>query len=379
MKILIPRDIRSYSGSSRDVASVLTELGLRRPLLVLDPIVFELGLAATLLAALDKHAVQHTLYTAISPDPTHTEAYAAAALAREIKADCVIGIGGGSAMDVAKAAALLAAHEGSLREFCVPRIMDESALPIICIPTTAGTGSEVTRAAVITDTDTHEKMLLLGKALLPTVAILDVDLTLTCPFRVTADSGLDALSHALEALVNRNATPFSDAMAIAALRLIGANLERAAYEPNDRDARQAMLEGAMLAGIAVSHTSTALIHGMSRPIGAAFKIPHGMSNAMLMPLLTEWSCAAAQNRYVRAAKALGAGDTVEDLIEMLAALNARLEVPRLRDRGFTAQSFKDAIPEMARQALASGTPDNNPRQGTYEEIVALYHTLWEKA
>jgi len=379
MRILVPSDIRSHPGASREIAQVLADLGCSAPLVVIDPIVFELGLAEPILSALDAAGLGHTVVTEVSPDPTIREARAAAAKARECAADSVIGIGGGSAMDVAKAAALLALHEGAIRDFSVPRIMDERALPVVCIPTTAGTGSEVTRAAVITDAETDEKLLLLGTALLPKVAILDVNLTLSCPYRVTIDSGLDALSHALESLVNRNATAFSDGVAVEALRLIGASLETVAAEPDNVEARQQMLEGAMLAGVAVSHTSTALIHGMSRPIGAAFHVPHGMSNAMLMPHITEWSLSAAPARYGRAAQALGAGTSGADLVAKLVELNARLEVPRLRERGFSATEFKAKIPEMARQALASGTPGNNPRLASETEVAALYHDLWERA
>merc|ERR1711969_196116 len=161
------------------------------------------------------------IFSAFSPDPTDAEAMDAVQIARTVDADCVVGIGGGSAMDVAKAVALLSVQTDSLRALSVPRIVDLPALPILCVPTTAGTGSEVTRAAVITDATTHEKLLLLGSSLQPKVALLDVELTLSCPYRVTVDSGLDALSHALEALVNRNATPYSDGLATQAMQLIG--------------------------------------------------------------------------------------------------------------------------------------------------------------
>lgn len=379
MRILIPSDIRVAAGASSALGEVVAELGATRPLIVVDPMILQLGLAKRALSSLERAGFAAALYSGISPDPTDAEARAAAAAARAAGADCVIGIGGGSAMDVAKVAALLARHDGTPRDFAVPRIVDIPSLPIICLPTTAGTGSEVTRAAVITDAVTHEKLLMLGKALLPTIAILDVTLTLSCPFRVTVDSGLDALSHALEALVNRNATPFSDGIATEALGLIGANLERAARKPDDIEAREAMLLGAMLAGVAVSHTSTALIHGMSRPIGAAFHVPHGMSNAMLMPMISAWSMPAAPAAYARAAQALGVGSDGAALVAALTDLNRRLAVPRLRERNIGAEAFAAMIPEMSRQALASGTPGNNPRLATPEDLSELYRDLWENA
>ncbi|MBT9386147.1 iron-containing alcohol dehydrogenase [Pseudooceanicola sp. CBS1P-1] len=371
-RILSPRDIRLASVSTLGEAA--RALGCLRPLVVVDPGVLTLGIAEPALKALSGAGLAASVFSGVSPDPLDTEAMAAAQAARDHGADGIIGIGGGSAMDIAKVAALLSRHGGHPRDHAVPKIVDLEVAPVICVPTTAGTGSEVTRAAVITDAASHEKLLMLGTALLPALALLDWELTVTCPFRVTVDSGLDALSHALEALVNRNASPYSDGLACEALRLIGANLERVAGAPQDGEARKAMLSGAMLAGLAVSHTSTALIHGMSRPIGAAFHVPHGMSNAMLMPLVTRFSIATAPQAYARAATALGAGD---DLAGWLEGLNTRLEVPKIRDRGIAAPDYDAMIPEMVRQALASGTPANNPRLATAGEVADLYRALWQ--
>ena len=380
LRLLTPRDIRMAPGLSAEAGGILATLGVSRPLVVVDPVVHKLGLAGPALDGLAAAGLSARIFSAFSPDPTDAEALAAVEMARAAEADCVVGIGGGSAMDVAKVVALLSRQPGSLRDYSVPRIVDLPALPILCIPTTAGTGSEVTRAAVITDAETHEKLLLLGSALLPAVALLDVELTLSCPYRVTVDSGLDALSHALEALVNRNASPYSDGLATQAMRLIGGSLERAARDPGNRAARGDMLFGACLAGMAVSHTSTALIHGMSRPIGAAFHIPHGMSNAMLMPLVTEWSAEAAPKAYARAARAMGlAEESPEALVAALKGLNSRLEVPDLRSLGIAAETFRAAIPEMARQSVASGTPANNLRVADAGEVAGLYHRFLDES
>ncbi|NIY97426.1 iron-containing alcohol dehydrogenase [Salipiger sp. HF18] len=372
MRILTTGDVRMAPGISAEAGPILADLGSRRPLVVVDPVVHQLGLADKMLSGLRDAGMTPQIFSAFSPDPTDAEAMDAVQIARSVDADCVVGIGGGSAMDVAKAVALLSVQADSLRALSVPRIVDLPALPILCVPTTAGTGSEVTRAAVITDATTHEKLLLLGSSLQPKVALLDVELTLSCPYRVTVDSGLDALSHALEALVNRNATPYSDGLATQAMQLIGKSLETAARVPGDHAARSDMLLGACLAGMAVSHTSTALIHGMSRPIGAAFHVPHGMSNAMLMPLVTEWSAVSAPQAYGRAAKAMGLAEDPAALIDALKVLNARLEVPSLASLGISQETFRAAIPEMARQAIASGTPDNNLRRADEAQISDLY-------
>ncbi|WP_238365702.1 iron-containing alcohol dehydrogenase [Mesobacterium pallidum] len=379
LRILTPGDIRMAPGISTEAGSILAALGASKPLVVVDPVVHKLGLAGPALDGLAAAGLSAAIFSAFSPNPTDTEALAAVEMARAAGADCVLGIGGGSAMDVAKVVALLSRHPGSLRDYSVPRIVDLPALPVLCIPTTAGTGSEVTRAAVITDAATHEKLLVLGSALLPAVALLDVELTLSCPYRVTVDSGLDALSHALEALVNRNASPYSDGLATQAMRLIGGSLERAARDPGNLAARSDMLFGASLAGMAVSHTSTALIHGMSRPIGAAFHVPHGMSNAMLMPLVTEWSAEAAPEAYARAARAMGLADSPEALVAALKGLNSRLEVPDLRSLGIAAETFRAAIPEMARQSVASGTPANNLRVADEGEVAELYHRFLDES
>lgn len=379
MRILMPGDIRSGPGASDQIGQVLASLGLSRPLLVVDPAVHALGLDRKLLATLERQAVHYAVVTKVSPDPTIAEAEAAAGAARENRSDCIIGIGGGSAMDIAKAAALLSKLGGEVRDYALPRIVDETVLPIVCVPTTAGTGSEVTRAAVVTDEVTQEKLLLLGTALLPKAALVDPELSLSCPFRVTADSGLDALSHALEALVNRNASAFSDGIATEALRVIGRSLVRAAETPDDLTARSDMMVGAMLAGIAVSHTSTALIHGMSRPIGAAFHVPHGMANAMLMPMLTSWSGTGNPKKYAMAAQALGVGDDAQHLSDALLDLNRQLKVPRLRDRVPNEKDYRSLIPKMVQQAQASGTPGNNPRIASDDEMAALYHALWDAA
>ena len=173
----------------------------------------------------------------------------------------------------------------------------DTGLPIIAIPTTAGTGSEATKVAVITDTETNEKMLCMGLGLMPVAALVDFELTLTMPYRLTADTGLDSLCHALEAYVSRKANPFTDSVALTAMRTIYQNIRTACEDPENRSAREAMMLAATQGGIAFSNASVTLIHGMSRPMGAMFHIPHGLSNAMLLPAVTAWSVDENQDRY----------------------------------------------------------------------------------
>lgn len=383
-RVLTPRELLIGGGSLKFLPELLARLGVRKPLLVVDPTILRLGLADAAIAALEAAGTPAVVFSQVVEDPTDVSVLDAVNLLKSQGCDGVIGFGGGSAIDTAKGAAIVGSTGEDIRGLKVPRIVDLPTLPLVAIPTTAGTGSEVTRACVITDTERHEKMLILGTSALPDAAIVDYELTLTCPFRVTVDTGLDALTHALEALINRNRNPHADALALSALKLIGANLEIAATTPGDRKAREAMMLGATHAGLAVSNTSTALIHGLSRPIGAFFHVPHGLSNAMLLPLVTDFSLSAAPDAYAAAARALGwAASATEDeeacrlLVEGFRGLNDRLKVPTPKAFGIDETRYRALIPEMARQALASGTPGNNPRVPSMEQTIALYEAAWD--
>lgn len=383
-RVLMPREMLIGGGSRFRLPAVLKSLRVSRPLLVCDPVMQKLGHADTLLQALGGEDIEAAIFTDVVEDPTDISI---AALVKRISDgghDGLVALGGGSAIDTAKAAAIVATSGEELRALKVPRIVDFAVMPVIAIPTTAGTGSEVTRAAVVTDTVASEKMLILGTAALPVAAIIDYELTLTCPYRVTVDTGIDALTHALEALVNRNGNAHSEALALSALKLIGANLEKVAENPDDRDAREAMMLGATHAGLAVSNTSTALIHGLSRPVGAFFHVPHGMSNAMVLPLVTQFSLNSALPQYAAAARALGcAASTDSDrvagtkLVEAFIGLNKRLKVPTPQEFGIDKSRYLELVPEMVRQGLASGTPANNPRVPTPPEMTRLYELAYD--
>ncbi|AMY70126.1 iron-containing alcohol dehydrogenase [Frigidibacter mobilis] len=378
-RILTPRELLVGGGARHKLAGLLQSLGVQCPLVVTDPTMVKVGHAGEMMDGLTVAGFEAGLFAEVVEDPTDLSVAALVAAATAGGHDGLVALGGGSAIDTAKAAGIALATGEPLSALKVPRIVDIGAMPLVAIPTTAGTGSEVTRAAVITDTGANEKMLILGATALPTAAIVDYELTFTCPFRVTVDTGIDALTHALEALVNRNANPHSDALALSGLALIGAHLETAAREPQNAAAREAVMLGAMQAGLAVSNTSTALIHGMSRPIGAFFHVPHGMSNAMVLPLVTQFSIAAAPAKYAMAARALGlALASVPDaeaslqLVTAFQDLNRRLEVPTPRRFGIEPDRYRELIPEMTRQGIASGTPANNPRVPTPDEIARLY-------
>jgi len=384
--IASPRALLVGGGTVRQIAELLGKFGLSRPLVVSDPIMVSTGLVRRALDPLVEAGMAVTVFSDTVSDPTDTVIEAGVAELRAGKFDCLVGFGGGSPIDTAKAMAILAAGGGKMRDYKAPVAADKGALPIIAIPTTAGTGSECTRFTVITDTERDEKMLIAGLGALPLAAIVDYELTYTVPARTTADTGIDSLTHALEAFVSKRANPFSDALALSAMELIGTHVRTAYAEPRNAAAREGMMLGATQAGLAFSNASVALVHGMSRPIGAHFHVPHGLSNAMLLPAITRYSVPGAEARYAEAARRIGFAaphDTdstaAAKLVSGLEALNKELSVPTPAAYGIKEADWNGKMDLMAQQALASGSPANNPRVPQAAEIVALYREVWTGA
>jgi alcohol dehydrogenase class IV len=378
-----PRIIEIGGGTVAKAAALLARLGLSRPLIVTDPFMVSSKLIERLTGPLTEAGVKFDIFSDTIPEPTDIIIEAGVARMAGQNYDCLIAFGGGSPIDTAKAMTILAAGGGKMRDYKVPAAADIAAMPLIAIPTTAGTGSECTRFTIITDHEHDEKMLIAGLGALPLAAIVDYELTFSVPPRITADTGVDSFTHALEAYVSRRATPFSDALAISAMRLIGANLRRAFHEPQNAQAREAMMLGATQAGMAFTNASVALVHGMSRPIGAHFHVPHGLSNAMLLPAITRFSLNAALSRYAEAARLSGfaAPDDADQLagaklVNGLDELNAELGVPTPGKFGIAAADWQAKMPLMATQALASGSPANNPRIPDHAEIVGLYEKVY---
>ncbi|MCC7283064.1 MAG: iron-containing alcohol dehydrogenase [Acetobacteraceae bacterium] len=383
--IASPRLVLIGGGALGQIAELLAKLGLSHPLVVTDPFMVKSGLVGQLLEPLRAAKLACGVFSDTVSDPTDTVVAAGVAAMAAASYDCLIGFGGGSPIDTAKAMTILAAGPAgaAMRDFKVPVAADRAALPVIAVPTTAGTGSEATRFTVITDTARDEKMLIAGLGAVPAAAIVDWKLTLSVPPRITADTGIDSLTHALEAFVSRRANPHADALAKAAMGLIAPTLRTVYAEPANEAARERMMLGAMQAGMAFSASSVALVHGMSRPIGAHFHVPHGLSNAMLLPAVARFSAPAALSRYAEAARAMaiaaaGEGDqaAVARLSEELASLNRDLDVPTPRKFGIDPARWRALAPTMADQALASGSPANNPLVPTREEILGLYEEVF---
>ncbi len=283
-KIALPRILRIGGGAFKETGQLLQTLGLRAPLIVTDAFFAKQRLADRLSEILEQSGIGGAaVFSGSVPDPNTSSLEAGLQGLKKGTFDCVVGLGGGSSIDTAKAIAILGVHGGKMRGYKAPHQQDIPGLPIVAIPTTAGTGSEATRFTIVTDEETGEKMLCIGLGYLPTAAIVDYELTLSKPMRLTADNGVDSLTHAIEAYVSKLANPFADGFALAAMRAIWKNLPTAYFDPQNRPAREAMMLAATQAGIAFSNSSVALVHGMSRPIGAKFHVPHGLSNAMLLP------------------------------------------------------------------------------------------------
>lgn len=362
---------------------ILNSLGAKRPLIITDKMMVSLGYIDQIQNLLKAENIESDYFDETIPEPTSASIEAGVNHVKMHQYDAIIAVGGGSPIDSAKAISILSKFGGEIRDYKFPRQVNEIGLPIIAIPTTAGTGSECTRFTIITDDKTSEKMLCAGLGFLPIAAIIDYELTMSLPARTTADTGIDALTHAIEAYVSKKASPYSDAQAIAAMKLIGPNLQIAYHEPGNESAREKMMLGSTFAGIAFSNASVALVHGMSRPIGAFFHVPHGLSNAMLLPMITEFSIQAAPERYADCAKAMGVAHIDDShevanqkLVQALAEINKDLKVPTLAEFGVDRKYFDEVVQTMAEQAIASGSPSNNPITPTIAEMISLYKQLW---
>lgn len=382
--IRIPAILKIGGGAFNETVGILAGLKCHRPLIVTDAFVAGSGLAGKLKGQIVASGIDCEIFAGSVPDPTTDAVDHGVHAFVEGKHDSMVSLGGGSSIDTAKAVALLVANGGRVRDYKVPQPIPLTGPPHVAIPTTAGTGSEVSRFTVISDSATEEKMLIAGGALVPTAAVVDFELTMSMPRRLTADTGTDSLTHAIEAYVSRKANPFTDSFALSAMRTIWSELPTAFHQPDNRAAREAMMLAATLAGMAFSNASVALVHGMSRPIGFFFHVPHGLSNAMLLPAVTRFSAEYATARYADCARAMGiTGERDSDaaavtkLVHGLFLRNEELEVPSPKQFGIAEDRYFEVIPTMARHALASGSPQNNPRIPSATEIEELYREIWQ--
>lgn len=380
-EFIVPGQIITGAGALDMAARTLGTMG-KRALIVTDEMMIKLGNCAKVEAALKGQSVEYAIFSGITGEPTDKMVEAGVQAYREKNCDFLVGLGGGSALDTMKAIGVLAEYQGKISDF-MGKGIDLSMPPMAAIPTTAGTGSECTQFTIITDTEKDIKMLLKGKCLMPGLAIIDPQFTMTAPAKITSSTGLDALCHAVEAYTSRKAQTMSDTFALSAVKRIFRYLPVVFHDGANEEARVEMSVAAMEAGIAFNNASVTLIHGMSRPIGALFHVPHGLSNAMLMKVCLTFALPGAYKRFADLGRAIGAaaeGDedktAAEKFLAAVGELTAELETPTPEQYGIDREEFFRVISKMAHDAMDSGSPQNTWREMAEADIEMLYKQLW---
>lgn len=335
-----------------------------------------------LTALLDENGIGCVIFDGITGEPTDTMIEKGVEMLKSSGCDFIIGIGGGSPLDSAKAIAAMAVNEGSIADYNGKEITGE-ILPLAAIPTTAGTGSEATKFTVITDSEKGIKMLLKGDVLVPKLAIVDSSFTVGAPKSVTSATGLDALTHAVEAYTSRKAFSMTDTLAVSAVKRIMKYLPIAYKEPDNSLAREQMSIAALEAGICINNSSVTIVHGMSRPIGALFHVPHGMSNAMLLKECLSFAVSGAYEKFANLGRETGvASDSdsdetaAEKFINSLQNICDVCEIPTLEQYGIDRDEYYSKISKMATDAVASGSPANTVKEVTVDDCIEIYKKLY---
>lgn len=335
-----------------------------------------------LTALLDENGIGCVIFDGITGEPTDTMIENGVEMLKSSGCDFIIGIGGGSPLDSAKAIAAMAVNEGSIADYNGKEITGE-ILPLAAIPTTAGTGSEATKFTVITDSEKGIKMLLKGDVLVPKLAIVDSSFTVGAPKSVTSATGLDALTHAVEAYTSRKAFSMTDTLAVSAVKRIMKYLPIAYKEPDNSLAREQMSIAALEAGICINNSSVTIVHGMSRPIGALFHVPHGMSNAMLLKECLSFAVSGAYEKFANLGRETGvASDSdsdktaAEKFIDSLQSICDVCEIPTLEQYGIDRDEYYSKISKMATDAVASGSPANTVKEVTVDDCIEIYKKLY---
>lgn len=371
----VPQNIEFGMGSLNKLPEILKESKSENVLLISDRGLEKLGVVKKVVDIIENSGIKCTSYLDVIPNPTVDVVNEAAAKYQEVQATSIIALGGGSPMDVAKAVGVLANFGGKITDYEGNHKVPGPVVPIIAIPTTAGTGSEVTASAVITDEERNYKFSVFSYEILPKYAVLDPELIMTAPAHIAAACGVDALIHAMEAYISNNASPFSDSMAEKAMELIGKNIRRFVANRQDADAASAMMIGSTFAGISFAWARLGNVHAMSHPVSAYFHVPHGVANSILLPTVFEYNALSDNGRYEKIYNYICEGNCKvenfkpEMLVEEIKKLNTALGIPNsLSAVGVT----EDMIPAMAEDAMKSGNIPANPRQTTLKDMIELY-------
>jgi len=378
---LSPNRILFGIDAVKGVAAEVKQLGGRKVLIVTDPGVVEAGLVEAVKAPLDSDGIPFSLYDRVEPEPPVRIVEQCTQYLKDENCDLIIGVGGGSSLDVAKGASIMATNEGGLLSLCGVDLVPKRGLPKILIPTTAGTGSEVTRVFVITDEASNLKKAVYSIYALSDVAIVDPMMTLSMPPKVTADTGIDALVHAIETYVSVTATPFSDILAFEAIALIAENITMAFAKGENVEARYNMSLAATISGLAFSSGGLGAVHALSNPLGIEYHLPHGRTNAIMLPHVMAFNLIGNPTRFAQIAEAMG--EEVEGLSPMEAAplaveavkeLLNQLKIPiQLRDYGIPEKD----IPKLVEGGMkVSRLFVPNPRNLTQEDVDEVYRMAW---
>ncbi|WP_333960043.1 L-threonine dehydrogenase [Clostridium perfringens] len=360
----------------KDAGEQVAELGFKKALIVTDKVLGQIGMVKKVTDVLDNKDIEYAIYDETKPNPTVKNVNDGLALLKEKECDFVISLGGGSAHDCAKGIALLATNGGEIKDYEGVDKSKKPQLPMVGINTTAGTGSEMTLFAIITDEERHIKMALVDKHLTPIIAVNDPMLMLAMPKSLTAATGMDALTHAIEAYVSTSATPITDACAEKAIELISNYLVNAVENGQDVEARDMMAYAEYLAGMAFNNASLGYVHAMAHQLGGFYNLPHGVCNAILLPHVQEYNKATSASRLAKIAKIMGGnieGLTDEqgaDLcIDMIKSLSQTVGIPE----GLGVLGVKESDFEtLATNALNDACSLTNPRKGNLEEVIAIF-------
>lgn len=371
---LAPGRIVSGEGALPAAADAVKALG-KKALIVTDETMRRLGNLDKVTGMLKENGIAWAVEDGIAGEPDDGMILHGLSVYRKENCDFLIALGGGSPIDSMKAIAMLAACGGVPADY-MGKTVTQKLCPMAAIPTTAGTGSEATQFTIITDRATQVKMLLKGPSLMPDLAIIDPMFTVTAPQGVTAATGVDALTHAIEAYTSKKAQPLSDTFAVSACRRIFGNLKKVWENGDDVEGRIQMSLAALEAGMAFNNSSVTIVHGMSRPIGALFHVPHGISNAMLLTTCLEYIEDGATAQFAALARECGIAGG--GFVEAVRSLLSDIRIPTPAEYGIDRERFFAEIPKMARDAAASGSPANTRKEITDEAMEMLYRRLWEE-
>ena len=351
-------------------------------LIVSGKVVTKTGLVDKLTDVLDEVGIKWTIFNDITNEPTDKMIEAGVKAYKDAGCDFGIGIGGGSPLDSVKAILAMTVEEGKISDYN-GKVLSGKYPPIVCIPTTAGTGSETTKFTIVTDTENDIKMLLKG-SILPNVAIVDPEFTMTAPKSITAATGMDAFTHAVEAYTSKKASPLTDVFAISAVKRIFKNLPVAYKDGSNKEAREQMSIAAFEAGVCINNSTVTIVHGMSRPIGALFHVPHGISNAMLIKECLSYVISGTPERFAALAVAMGVADESMDIetqaskfTDGIDILCKACEIPTLEEYGIEKDKFFEVIDKMAGDAMDSGSPSNTRMSVNKDDLVEIYKRLWK--